>query len=68
MADTRMLIKTAETQRDGEDSVPATIKMTVGMRRRIGLLVEMGICGATVEEVCERLVCRELQRLERDEI
>jgi hypothetical protein len=50
-------------QLDNEDGVPITIQTTVGMRRRLSYLCELGIFGTTVEEVCERLVCRELQEM-----
>ena len=63
MSDTRMKIHTRD-QRDSEESVPATIRMTSGMRRRISNLCELGIYGLTVEEVCERLICDRLQEME----
>jgi hypothetical protein len=63
VSDTRMKIHTGE-QRDGEASVPITITATSGMRRRISSLCETGIYGTTVEEVAERLICRQLQEME----
>lgn len=63
MSDTRMKIHTGN-QRDGEAGSPATIQLTVGMRRRLSLLCETGIFGLTIEEACERLICRQLQEME----
>lgn len=63
MADTRMKIRTSETHED-DVSVPLTVRMTVGMRHRISRLCEVGIYGITVEEVAERLICRQLQDMD----
>jgi hypothetical protein len=58
-----MKIHTGERD-DQMESVPATIRMTNGMRRRISNLCELGIYGTTIEEVCERLICDRLQEME----
>jgi hypothetical protein len=64
MADTRFKIATPDNTYDQDEAPAATVRMTYGMRRRITKLCELGIYGTTVEEVCERLICRQLQEME----
>ena len=63
MSETRLKIHTGN-RCDGATSVPITIEVTDGMRRRISILAETGIYGRTVEEVAERLICDRLQKME----
>lgn len=50
-------------ERGNEESVPVTIRATKAMRMLLSRLVEDGIYGTTVEEVAERLVCRQLEEM-----
>lgn len=63
MSETRTATKFRQKY-DQDEAPPTTIRATFGMRRRLSLLCEVGIYGTTVEEVCERLVCRKLQEME----
>lgn len=56
-------VKSVRDHRGNDESVPVAIRATVAMRRLMSVLVEDGIYGTTVEEVAERLVCRQLEEM-----
>lgn len=64
MARAGFKVEVVDHLRDQQESVPIRIRSTSGMRRRLGALAELGIYGRDIDEVAERLICRQLQTME----